>query len=133
MKVGRSQIGKSFIDTGGEVICDSCDIDYTDSEELGGGLRDGLALCEECLETEYQNGGTPDLLCPEGMTFKNFVLIIRALSNLTGLRDLIIRELFGSKLEFGSQGKREDGDTEGKLQDGSPSNQASEKVEEAEK
>lgn len=65
------------IDIGDMVLCDYCNADYTESEACGGGIVDSYAVCPQCIRKVYRKGETPDVICPEGMTFKEFVLTLR--------------------------------------------------------
>lgn len=80
MILRRSHV--SFIDIGNMVVCDYCNTDYTESELSGGCLLGSSAVCPECIEDLYRGGDEPDLLCPEGMSFKEFVQRIRNGNNL---------------------------------------------------
>ena len=90
----KKQSGKEpevqVIEIGDSVVCDWCGKDYTDPPESlkGGGLLFGSkACCPECAprvkrsakacgEESYIKG-----YCPDGMTFKNWVLELRGGKN----------------------------------------------------
>lgn len=58
-----------------EVICDFCNGDYSDSDELGGVLIGSYAVCPECASPALQIRA--DEVSREGESFKDFVLRIR--------------------------------------------------------
>lgn len=83
MKTKNVQI----IDIGNSVVCDLCGADYTNSDKQGGILFGSSAVCPAC---------TPDVLkstkkyhekehlkgeCPKDMSFKDWVLKLRAGDN----------------------------------------------------
>lgn len=74
-------------DIGETVICDSCDEDYTDSDLEGGLLFGSYAYCPKCspgLVTrakEYGEIGHIKAICPEGMSFRQWVLGLRGGDN----------------------------------------------------
>jgi hypothetical protein len=65
------------INIGDSVVCDYCNDDYTNSDKCGGGIVGSDAVCPECIRTVCSNGQELDMACPEGMTFKEFVLRYR--------------------------------------------------------
>lgn len=75
------------IDIGEDVMCDWCGDDYTNSEESGGITFGSKACCPACegkVEASAINYGETHLLgerCPEGMSFKNWVLKLRGGDN----------------------------------------------------
>lgn len=63
------------IDYGRKVICDSCNVDYTDSKATGGLLHQSKAICPVCAprwrdepDLEYIRGE-----CPKDMPFADWV------------------------------------------------------------
>jgi predicted amidophosphoribosyltransferase len=62
------------VDVGNDVICDICNADYTDSEELGGILIGTYAICPECAKRFKEK---PDDMPKSGETFCEFVRRIR--------------------------------------------------------
>lgn len=78
---------ETVIDIGDKVICDQCSKDYTESDASGGFLFGSHAVCPECAPAMLENirkygeeryiRGT----CPEGMSFKDWVLQLRGGDN----------------------------------------------------
>lgn len=68
------------IDLGDQVICDMCGKDWTDSKECGGFIFETKAVCPDCaprnLESikKYHEEKYIKKFCPEGVTFKDFVI-----------------------------------------------------------
>ncbi len=71
--IERSHI--EFIDIGDSVLCDYCNKDYSESDLEGGALVGSYAVCPECIAKGSRIKA--DRMCPEGMTFKEFVLQVR--------------------------------------------------------
>ena len=76
------------IDIGNEVLCDSCNKDYTDSDEQGGFLfGTNNTYCPDCAPSALERikGYGEDkyitAYCPAGMSFKDFVLGLRGGDN----------------------------------------------------
>jgi len=71
------------VDPGDRVLCDYCNKDYTDSEETGGILIGSYAVCPDCtprtLESLKEYGEMDNIRakCPDGVSFRDFVYIIR--------------------------------------------------------
>jgi len=71
------------LDIGDKVICDYCDKDYSDSDEEGGILFQSKAICPKCAPDtlvrikKYKEEKFIRGYCPEGMSFKDWVLSIR--------------------------------------------------------
>lgn len=69
------------IDIGDAVICDICNEDYTNSEEIGGIVFADRAICPKCEARWRQiirdQGEEIDAECQVGMSFKEFILSIR--------------------------------------------------------
>lgn len=67
------------VDCGDEVICDYCDECYTDSNEEGGFLFGGYAVCPKCADKSLQNirkyneEDRIKAVCPAGWSFARFV------------------------------------------------------------
>lgn len=78
---------KEIIDVGNTVICDMCSKDYTNSDEQGGVLFYSYAYCPSCVKR--RNESFPDNgfgkgireVCPEGMTYREWVLGLRGGNN----------------------------------------------------
>ena len=78
---------EKIIDIGDSVICDWCGEDYTESDAQGGLLFGSKACCPECaprveasakrFNEDYDIRGR----CPDGMTFKDWVLQLRGGEN----------------------------------------------------
>ena len=62
------------VDVGDDVICDICNDDYSESEEVGGTLVGSYALCPKCSEKLKEK---PDDRAIVGETFCEFVRRIR--------------------------------------------------------
>lgn len=69
-------------DLGNVVICDLCGHDFTNSDEQGGLTFGSKAVCPHCtpdLEEQAKKYNETHLIgkrCPEGMSFRNFVIEI---------------------------------------------------------
>ncbi len=78
---------KKTTDIGDTVICDQCNKDYTESEKSGGFIFGSHAYCPECAREalpRIKGYGEEDHIkaqCPDGMSFKNFVLAYRGGNN----------------------------------------------------
>ncbi len=74
-----------IIDIGDAVVCDFCNLDYTDSDEHGGVLVSSYAVCPRCAPTTIENAhkyNEPvDAFCPEDKSFKEWVLELRGGDN----------------------------------------------------
>lgn len=57
------------IPVGDIVLCDSCNADYTDSEETGGILFHGSAYCPKCAGRFPKSHDR----CPDGKSFADWV------------------------------------------------------------
>lgn len=72
-----------IIDVGPQVICDFCGEDYTQSEAQGGLLFGSKAICPVCtppLEKSLATNNETQFIrarCPEGMSFRAWVLSLR--------------------------------------------------------
>lgn len=73
-----------IIEIGDTVFCDVCDKDYTNNDSATGGFIFGSkAYCPKCAEEKlpaikgYGEEHYIKVYCPEGMSFKEFVLKIR--------------------------------------------------------
>lgn len=68
---------------GDVVLCDYCDKEYTDSDETGGAMIGSYAVCPKCLPKaiksckEYKETNIIHAVCPDNMSFKEFVYNIR--------------------------------------------------------
>ena len=60
------------IDIADTVVCDFCNGDYTESDEQGGLIIDGYAICPRCEKPEMLKEATQ--ICRVGESFKQFVL-----------------------------------------------------------
>ena len=75
------------IDIGNSVVCDVCNGDFTDSDESGGFLFGSNAYCPKCAEKNlpiikgYGEERYIKAFCPENISFKDFVIGIRAGQN----------------------------------------------------
>lgn len=71
------------INPGDVVLCDFCNKDYTNSEEKGGILFSGYAICPDCLSNvmknieKYNEQKYIKATAKEGESFRNFVYRIR--------------------------------------------------------
>ena len=61
------------IDIGDTVLCDVCNADYSESDEQGGVLLGSSAICPGCTK----KWKVEDAVCPEGMSFREWVLKLR--------------------------------------------------------
>lgn len=74
-------------DIGHTVICDQCNEDYSDSEESGGFVFGSHGVCPKCAERmmasirKYNEEKYIKAVCPEGMSFKDFILAYRGGDN----------------------------------------------------
>jgi hypothetical protein len=74
-------------DMGNEVICDQCNKDYTNSDMQGGFIFGSHAYCPECAKESlpriksYGEENYIKAYCPEGMSFKDFVIQYRGEDN----------------------------------------------------
>ena len=72
-------MSKEIINIGSQVICDSCNNDYTRSKLSGGFSFSGYAYCPKCaprmLETikKHEEEEFIDSKCPEGKSFADYV------------------------------------------------------------
>lgn len=74
---------QSEIDVGNTVVCDMCNADFTNSDKQGGFLFGSKGVCPDCQDRvmsdikkyneEYYIKG----YCPEGMSFKDWILKLR--------------------------------------------------------
>lgn len=62
------------VDVGDDVICDFCNDDYTESDEVGGVLVGSYAICPKCAGRLKEE---PDDKAKIGETFCEFVRRIR--------------------------------------------------------
>jgi hypothetical protein len=67
---------------GDDVLCDFCNADYTNLPDSGGYIVHGWAVCPACApdfskRTEESGEAPPELLCPYGMSFADFVRMHR--------------------------------------------------------
>jgi hypothetical protein len=64
------------------VLCDYCNTDFTDSSEQGGLMFGSKAVCPRCapkLEEDAKRYNETHFIrerCPEGVSFKDFVIFI---------------------------------------------------------
>ena len=71
------------LDAGTTVLCDFCNKDYSDSDVSGGLLFQSKAACPSCesrmLESakKYNEERFIKGYCPEGLSFKDWILSIR--------------------------------------------------------
>lgn len=74
-------------DMGDTVICDQCNEDYTNSDEEGGFIFGSHAYCPNCAKDSLpriKSYGEEKFIkarCPEGMSFKDFVVAYRGDNN----------------------------------------------------
>jgi len=66
-------------DIGDTVVCDLCNENYTNSEAEGGCLVGSYAYCPKCVNRVEQR--FIDAFCPRGLTFKQWVLLLRGGNN----------------------------------------------------
>jgi hypothetical protein len=82
----------SSIDIGETVICDICNKDWTDSTESGGLLFGSKAVCPRCAPAVQKDairfGETEHIraYCPEGKSFKDWVVDLRGGDNTIQIR-----------------------------------------------
>jgi hypothetical protein len=76
------------IDVGNTVICDICGKDWTNRTETGGWLFASSAYCPDCATPEkyqaikgYHEEKYITALCPERLSFKDWVLSLRGGDN----------------------------------------------------
>lgn len=68
-------------------LCDQCNEDYTNSDEQGGILFGSHAVCPKCearvFDGAVKYGEVNEIRahCPDGMSFKNWVLQLRGGDN----------------------------------------------------
>jgi len=80
-------IEKIVSDIGDTVICDWCDIEYTNSDAKGGILFGEKSICPKCMPKALENikkfkeEEFIKAVCPDDMTFKDFVMTIRGGDN----------------------------------------------------
>ena len=78
---------ESVTDIGNSVICDSCNKDYSNSDEAGGFLFGSNGYCPSCAKEAlprikgYNEERFIKAWCPEEMSFKDFILAIRGGDN----------------------------------------------------
>jgi len=76
-----------IIDIGKSVICDRCGGDFTNSKKEGGFIFGSKAYCPKCAKERlpaiksYNEENHIKAYCPEGMSFKDFVLECRGGDN----------------------------------------------------
>lgn len=67
------------IDIGRVVVCDMCDVDYTDLPDMGGFIFTSYAYCPKCAVSHlpkirgYGEERFIRATCPEGQSFADFV------------------------------------------------------------
>lgn len=82
------------IEMGDSVLCDVCNTDFTNSEESGGFLFGSYAYCPRCaprgLRTIQETGEERYIraMCPPDVSFKEFVLGLRAGNNKVIIADI---------------------------------------------
>jgi ssDNA-binding Zn-finger/Zn-ribbon topoisomerase 1 len=62
------------VDCGPYVVCDFCNKEFTESEEVGGSAIGSWAICPECTKKLSEE---PDQRAAEGETFRDFVYRLR--------------------------------------------------------
>lgn len=68
------------VDMENRVVCDYCNDDFTNSDECGGFLFGSYATCPKCAPrilkdaTKYDELNRITKTCPDGMSFREFVL-----------------------------------------------------------
>lgn len=66
------------IDMGDEVLCDSCNKDYTHSDEVGGAQFGSYAVCPDCVGQWIANSSLGEraamVEAKPGQTFRDFVI-----------------------------------------------------------
>jgi hypothetical protein len=88
------------IDVGNTVFCDLCNKDYTDSDDEGGFLFQSKAVCPKCapdFEKNVRKHGEEEYIkayCPDGLSFREFVLHIRRDNNQIKITTLDKGETF---------------------------------------
>lgn len=81
-------------DIGDHVECDWCGTDFTNSTETGGLLFQSKATCSHCMpriEESAKMYGEQQFIrarCPEGMTFKAWVLGLRGGNNMLTITEM---------------------------------------------
>lgn len=70
------------IDIGDLVVCDSCCEDFTDSEEVGGLLFAGWAICPRCVPAWEKSKPFIRARAAPFETFRAFVLRLRGGNNV---------------------------------------------------
>lgn len=68
------------IDIGDAVVCDFCNRDYTESEEVGGLIVGSYAVCPQCENHALLKDA--DYVSRPGESFKDFVLRTREHSTI---------------------------------------------------
>lgn len=61
------------IEMGRQVACDICNDDYTDRDDIGGGMFGSYAACPKCLEEFEKKGEKVTKRCPALMSFADWV------------------------------------------------------------
>ena len=76
---------ENIIDIGNAVVCDFCNLDYTNSDEEGGILIGSWAVCPLCAPEALRNADQYhepiDAVCPHGKSFRQWVLELRGGDN----------------------------------------------------
>lgn len=91
MKITNAQI---IADLEGEVYCDICNEDYSNSDESGGFVFTSKGYCPKCAVEglknirKYNEEQYIKAVCPEGMSFKDFIIEYRDGNNLVIMGNL---------------------------------------------
>jgi hypothetical protein len=70
----------NVFDIGDTVLCDMCNKDFTNSNETGGFIFGSYAVCPDCAPRilkdvkKFNESENIKATCPEGVSFKNFIL-----------------------------------------------------------
>lgn len=71
------------VDSGGIVLCDFCNDDFTNSDEIGGFLLQSKAVCPHCSEKimnhikKHNEDSFIKGFCPDFMSFADWIRSIR--------------------------------------------------------
>lgn len=78
---------EKIIDIGNTVICDSCNVDYTDREDVGGLLFGSSGYCPACVPRmmesaqKHHEEAYIKAICPPGMEYRRWILQLRGGNN----------------------------------------------------
>ena len=77
----------TVIDIGESVLCDICNVDYSDSDKRGGFIFTSKGYCPDCAGDgmksikKYGEEKYIKAICPKDMSFKDFILGYRGGDN----------------------------------------------------